>query len=186
MLGERNDIGHPRAQRWQANEDYSQPVVKVFAKPPISNRLLKITMRRRDHPHINRHWPTAHRGHHPLLKGAQQLGLHGQVHVTDFVQKLRAALRLPKRASAIGNRASEGAAHMAKQQPFEQLRRNSGAVPAGRVESKAVPDQIVRATTASARRNLRFGRLLVELQQQTSDRNARKQRQAPKTEKPIP
>ena len=58
--------------------------------------------------------------------------------------------------------------------------------PARRVEPVAIPDQVARVrNNGFGTANLRFGRLLVELQQQKSDRDTGGERESPKAHEPV-
>ncbi|MNV48309.1 hypothetical protein D3C71_1402080 [compost metagenome] len=54
------------------------------------------------------------------LQHAQQLGLHRQRQLADFIEKQRAAIGALELALALADGAGEGAAHMAKQLAFDQ------------------------------------------------------------------
>ena len=63
-----------------------------------------------------------------FLQHAQQLGLHHQRHVADFVQEQRAAVRLLELAQVPRGGAGEGALFVAEQLGFDQLAGHGGAV----------------------------------------------------------
>ena len=80
----------------------------------------------------------AQRANAPLLYGAQQLGLHGQGQVADFVQKQRAARSGLKKTNTVLRGAGVGAFACAEKFGFEQVLRNGAAIdgherPAGAV-----------------------------------------------------
>jgi hypothetical protein len=62
------------------------------------------------------------------LQHAQHLGLRGQGHVADFVEKDRAAVRLLELAGAIGDSSGERTLHVSEQLALDQFRRNRGTV----------------------------------------------------------
>ena len=70
--------------------------------------LLKIPMRSRYHAHIHLHrLLSADALHFALFQHAQQLGLHGQRHVADFIQEQRAFTGLLEFADMPGGGAGE-------------------------------------------------------------------------------
>ena len=68
------------------------------------------------------------RSKHPFLQHAQQLDLHGQAHVADFVEEQRAALGQLEAPLAGGNGAGECALLVAEQFALEQVGGNGAAV----------------------------------------------------------
>ena len=71
----------------------------------------------------------AHRRDLPLLQHAQQLCLHGEIHVADLVEEQGAAIRLAERAES-GRRSApvNDPAHMAEQLAFQQVGRDRCAI----------------------------------------------------------
>src|SRR5208283_3309123 len=63
-----------------------------------------------------------------LLQHPQNLGLHGQRHVADFVEKDRAAVAELELADALGRRAGEGAFLVSEQLALDQILGNRGAI----------------------------------------------------------
>ncbi len=62
------------------------------------------------------------------MQHAQQLGLHRQRQLADFVQQQRAAVGQLELAAALAQRAGERAAHVPEQLAFDQVLRQGGAV----------------------------------------------------------
>jgi len=60
---------------------------------------------------------------HPLLDGAQQLGLQANVHLGDFVQQQRAPIGFLEFADAAGDGAGERPLFVAEQLTFNQIGR---------------------------------------------------------------
>ena len=102
---------------------------QILAKLALLYQRFQIAMRRHHHAHIHRgRLVAADSLHFSLFQHAQQLGLHGQRHVADFVQKDRAALRLFKFADVPPGRAGERSFLVTEQFRLDQLRRNRGAI----------------------------------------------------------
>src|ERR1700722_966395 len=85
-------------------------------------------MGRPDHANINRNGLAANRCDDTLLQGAQDLRLHGNVHVADLVEKQRSMLGFTKRALPVTHGAGKGAANMAKQLAFHELGRDCSTI----------------------------------------------------------
>ena len=86
-------------------------------------------MRGHDHAHVDRDGAVAADALHlALLQHAQQLGLHHQRHVADFVQEERAVVGLLELAEVPRGRARERALLVAEQLGFDQLAGHGGAV----------------------------------------------------------
>ncbi len=71
---------------------------------------------------------TAHPLEHPLLQHAQQLDLHRQAHVADFIEEQRAAFGQLEPALARGHRTGERALLVTEQFALEQISGNGAAV----------------------------------------------------------
>ncbi len=86
-------------------------------------------MGRRHHAHVAADGlVAAHALETALLQHAQQLHLHRQAHVADFIQQQGAALGHFETTLARGQRTGEGALLVAEQFAFQQVRRNGAAV----------------------------------------------------------
>ena len=128
VLGERDDVGEAVTERRQRDRDDADPVVEVLAEASVADGGRQVAVGGGDDPDVDRDGAAADRGHDALLQRAQQLGLHGEIHVADLVEEQGAAVRLAKEAGTVGGGAGEGAADMAEEQAFEQLGGNGGAV----------------------------------------------------------
>jgi hypothetical protein len=92
MFRKDRDVLFSLAERRDADRHDVQPVVKVLAKRAVLHRRGKVAVRGRDQPDVNMHGlhsPHALEG--AVLKHPQDLGLHGQRHVTDLIEEDRAA-----------------------------------------------------------------------------------------------
>src|SRR5579863_5665309 len=93
MLGERDNIGAPLAQRRQRNAHHVEPVIQIFAKYFFADRRFQVAIGSGENAEI-----TAN-GLRPadplegmLLQNPQQLGLEIRRELTDFVEEDGAGL----------------------------------------------------------------------------------------------
>ena len=101
MVGQRQDVARPLAQGRQAQMHDVQAVEQVFAERTLAHRIAEIAVRGRDDPQIDLdRLRAADPVDHPLLQGAQQLGLQPDVHLGDLVEQQRAAMGLLELADA--------------------------------------------------------------------------------------
>src|SRR2546423_11767014 len=99
----------------QMNLDGIKPKQQVFAKLSVVTRTVQITIRRRDHAHIDfLALGGTHTFHFAGLNYAQELGLLSERHVADFVKKNGPAVRQLKASNAIRPSIREGALHMSE------------------------------------------------------------------------
>src|SRR3546814_16529308 len=86
-------------------------------------------MRRRDDAHIDlAHLAAADADDRPVFEHAEQLDLHVETHVADFVEKDGAAVACLEMADAAGGGAGERAFFMAEEPGFDQLARDGAAI----------------------------------------------------------
>src|SRR5208282_4200318 len=91
---ELRDVGPPFTQTRQVYRDDVQAEIEVFAESPGSVSSIEFTIRCCDDADIYGDLVVAsHRSNLFLLKHAQQLGLHFQGKLADFIEKDRAAIR---------------------------------------------------------------------------------------------
>ncbi len=103
MMNERADVLSPIAQGQQVDVRLLQAKEQVLAKLLLDDGLLQIAIGRRDHAHV--HVNRAARtdaSQLAVLQHTEQLGLHGQRHVADFVEEDRAAVGLFEEAAPVG------------------------------------------------------------------------------------
>ena len=92
--GEMRDFFAPIAQRRNHDPDDGEPVVKIFAELALGHALLQVGIGRGEHADVNALRPRfAERHDLALLEKAQQLRLHVQRQVADFVEEQRARPR---------------------------------------------------------------------------------------------
>jgi UTP:GlnB (protein PII) uridylyltransferase len=89
---------------------------QVLAELAAADELLQIAMSGYDHSHVHGNRPVAtHALDFAFFQDPEQLGLHGERHVADFVEEDGAVLRLFEFAQMTRACASEGALLMAKE-----------------------------------------------------------------------
>ena len=144
MAGEQRDVLAPLAQGGQADTDDVEAVEQVFAEQAVLDARFQVLVRRRDDPDVGLdRRMAANPVEMPIRQYAQQAGLQFGRHVTDFVEKQRAALSLLEAAAPLGLGTGKGAAFVAEEFRFEQIlgyrRRVDGDE--GLVGARAVPVQ---------------------------------------------
>uniref|UniRef100_A0A0N5A5Z1 PE-PGRS family protein n=1 Tax=Parastrongyloides trichosuri TaxID=131310 RepID=A0A0N5A5Z1_PARTI len=131
VVGQHGDVAGAFAQRRQAQVHDVQPVQQVFAERPLGHRLGQVAVGGGDDADVDGHrLGAADAVDHPLLNGAQQLGLKAGVHFADFVQQKRAAVGLLELADAARHGAGKGPLLVTEQLGFQQVIRDGGAVDA--------------------------------------------------------
>ena len=86
------DLLAPLAQRRHVDADHAQPVEQILAELAFAHALLEIGVGRRDDAHVDPLRPgLADRHDLALLEEPQQLRLHVERQVADFVEEQRAA-----------------------------------------------------------------------------------------------
>ena len=104
-------------------------MVEILAERALLHQLVEVAVGGHDHAHVHGDGAVAADALHlPLFQDAQQLGLHHQRHVADFVQEQRAAVGLFEFAQVPGGGAGERALLMAEQLGFDQLAGHGRAV----------------------------------------------------------
>ena len=118
------DVLAALAQRRHSDLDHAQPVVEVGAEASGGDLGREVAIGGRDHAHVDgAGLVRADPLDDAVLEHAQQLGLERQRGVADLVEEQRAAVRELELARPLGDRAGEGAAHVAEQLALEQLQR---------------------------------------------------------------
>src|SRR5689334_1079329 len=109
MLRQFSDIGWPIAQGRNLQVYDVEPEQQILAEFPFADRVGENAVRCRDNSNVDRDWPVAADAvDDPFLDGAQQLGLQPNLHLGDFVEQERAAIRFLEFADATGERAGKG------------------------------------------------------------------------------
>ncbi len=82
-------------RRRQDQREYIHAVKKVLAKLALAHQSLQVPMGCDQNAHVDgNRFVSADAFHFAFFKHSQQLGLHGQRHIADFVQEDCAVLRL--------------------------------------------------------------------------------------------
>jgi hypothetical protein len=107
VLGQRRDVVHAVAERREVDRADVQSVEEVVPEFAVSHRGRKIGVCRRHDPHVHRlGFHAADRDHLLAFQHAEQLRLHGQRDVGEFVEEDGAAVgeREQPVARAVGSR----------------------------------------------------------------------------------
>src|SRR5436309_5270664 len=109
------------SQGWQINCDDVNAVEKVFAERAFLDKAAQAAVGSGDNPHVHTDCLfSAYGTEFPLLEGAQELTLHANAHVADFIEKESAAVCQLKDPLAVAISARESAADMAEELRFEK------------------------------------------------------------------
>ncbi len=104
--------------------DHLEPVVEVFAEVAGEHHHLEIAVGGREDADVHRLTPVAAELRElAVLEDVEQLGLEGRLHLADFVEEQRAAVRLLELADPRGRRARERTLFVAEELAFEQFGR---------------------------------------------------------------
>src|SRR5215204_1081343 len=128
-LDQKRDIFTAVAERRQFNGEDVQPVIQVFAQLAGADRVRRIDIRRRDDAHVHGLFlAPAETAEAALLEHAQQLHLGRRLHLGDFVEEQRSAMRQLEDPGAPIVRAGERAFLVAEDFALEQRLGNRRAV----------------------------------------------------------
>src|SRR5215470_7305007 len=129
VMREDGDVLDALAERGEGDGEGIEAVEEVLAEFPRSERLLEMTIGRRDDAHVNLagdHIP------HGLaltrLEHAEEPALHLRGHVAHLIEKDRAPVRLLEQARLVGDGAREGAPLVPEELGLEQRGRERRAV----------------------------------------------------------
>src|SRR3546814_15484176 len=93
MTDQRGNILGAARQAGNLEHHHPEPEEQVLAKLAVGDRGAQILMRRRTDANIDAaHLAAADADDRPILQHAEQLDLHVEAHVADFVEEERAAL----------------------------------------------------------------------------------------------
>ena len=93
MLSQQRNVFLSIAHRRQVNRKYREPVIEVFAEPPLLNRLARLLIRGGQHPHVKFKFLFAAKSSDlSVFQNAQKLRLQRKRHLPDFIQEQRAAI----------------------------------------------------------------------------------------------
>ena len=123
------DVVAPLAQRRHPDLDDIDAVVQVFAEFRFRDQVGEILVGRRQDTHVDGRFALLADGPHGFfLDHAQQLHLHVQRQVRDFIEEQCAAFGGLKQTGLVGDCAREAAALVAEEFAFHELGRNCAAV----------------------------------------------------------
>src|SRR3546814_8599162 len=113
MADERGDVLEAIGEAGNLEHDHAEAEEQVFAEFAVGDRSAKILMRRRDDAHIDlAHLAAADADDRPVFEHAEQLDLHVETHVADFVETVGAAVACLEIADAAGGGAGARAFFM--------------------------------------------------------------------------
>src|SRR5450755_55492 len=88
MIYQQGHIFAALAKRRDRYWNYTEPVVKVFAEGAFGHLLVQVAVRGGNHAYVNRNLgSSSDRAYAALLEHAEQLDLHREAHLADFVQE---------------------------------------------------------------------------------------------------
>src|SRR5580692_43680 len=129
MPHQQRDILSPLPQRRQHQRKNINPVKQILPEFLLPNPSFQITMRSHYHPHIHTHRLVATNAlHFSFFQHPQQLGLHGQRHIANLIEKNRAVIRLLEFPNMPAARSGERSLLMSEKFRFNQLRWNRRTV----------------------------------------------------------
>ena len=122
VAGQHQRVAVALAQRRHGERVDAQPVVEIGAHAAGAHFGGQVAVGGGDHAHIHLVFAVGAQALQlATLQHAQELGLHGQRELAHFVEEQGAVVGLLEFAAPLGQRASEGAAHMAEQLALDQV-----------------------------------------------------------------
>src|SRR5713226_486838 len=129
VIDQQRDVFLPLPERWHLDRDHVEPVEEVLAEAAPRDQLVEVVVGRGDHPDVDLDRVlAAHALERLLFQRAQHLGLRLQAHVSDLVEKERAAVGRLELSLAPRHRARERPLLVPEQLGLDQLLRDGGAV----------------------------------------------------------
>src|SRR5574343_863164 len=117
------------AQGWHVQLDDIEPVIEILTKEPLLDTFAEILVRGTDDSYINRLLDhTTNLAHLFFLNGAQQLDLHGQGQIGDFVEKQGTAAGRLEKALPVAIRAGKRPLAIAEKLALHQIVWNRPAI----------------------------------------------------------
>ena len=117
------------SQRRNRNGYHAHAVIEVFAEGTGGHHFFQIFIGGGNHAHINGGFlGPSHRTDAALLQDAQQLHLHGNAHLADFIEKDGPAVRHFKKTALVLCSPGECPLHVAEQFAFQQSLRKGAAI----------------------------------------------------------
>ena len=110
MVHERRNVVATRAERRQGHTHHVEAIVQVLAQLALRDRPLEVSVRRRDHAHVDRvRLGRADRAHLHLLEDTQELDLQSRRKLGDLVEEDRPLVGASEEPERVGDGAREGA-----------------------------------------------------------------------------
>jgi hypothetical protein len=133
MADKRGNVLDAAGEAGDLQHNHAEPEEQVFAELAIGDCGAEILVRRRNDADVNGlDLAAADADDRPFFQHAEQLDLHVETHVADFVEKQRAAAARFEMADAAGMGAGEAALFMAEQFGFDEVAGNGAAVDRGK------------------------------------------------------
>jgi len=127
-LGQQNNIGASIAQWWYLDGDDVEAIVEITTKPFFIDRSIKLHISGGNDPGVGLDVDNAPNPFEPLfLNDPQELGLHGQGTITDFIDQHGAGVGQLEQSAFDATRIRKGALLMAEQFGLHEIVRYRGA-----------------------------------------------------------
>jgi hypothetical protein len=129
VLHEPFDVFAAIAKGRHIDREDGEAEIKVFAEAPLADHRQEIAVRRRNKPNVDGTVGRfADSPHGPLFQNTQQLRLHGNRELTDFIEKYRSPVGRFNRTCAGRNRSCESPFGVAKELRVEEILGQGGTV----------------------------------------------------------
>src|SRR5712692_1749686 len=129
MIGERQDIGAALAERRNCERKNVEPEKKIFAEATCRHRSGKIDVGEGDKARFDAQGFRAAEAFEPaLLQNAEELALRCRRERGDFIENDAAVAAELEAAELALDRAGKGAAFVAEEFAFDELRRKTGTI----------------------------------------------------------
>src|SRR5207302_3866183 len=129
MIGERQDIGAALAQRWNRESENVEPEIKILAEAAGLHGGGKIDVGEGDQASFDAQgFRAAEAFERALLQNAEELALRCRRERGDFIENDAAVAAELEAAELALDRAGKGAAFVAEEFAFDELRRKTGTI----------------------------------------------------------
>ncbi len=129
MIRQQWNVFAALAQVGHADGNHTEAIVEILAELIFGYRLIQIAVGGGDNPHIDGNLTgAADRANRALLQHTQQFHLHGQRHLTDFVQEDGAAACDFKQAALVLIGSGKSALQVSEEFAFQQSLGKGAAV----------------------------------------------------------
>jgi len=132
-------VVRPLAQRAGMQRQHVEPVIQILAKTPGSDLGFQVAVGCGDHPNIDGHrLAAAHWVDLALLQHAQQLYLHVQRQIANFVEEYGSAMGQLESANPVGHGTRESPLAVPEQLAFNQVFGNGCTVDRYKIAASAL------------------------------------------------